>query len=223
LVLKEAQFGLNVFRGAMPITLPDLKNTHCVSLTACGEIITTDKTLLKWLKSEAKSLVADLDNCDGQLYATAGLGEHTGKHFHLDVTNKSYDPKKPLSHTRNVKLGQFQKTIEKLIGKEVLVDLRGLFEIKTDELPEGGIIRSLFFETKGDVAIKLKGAKLSIKGAPVNEMTWQLAPSGKAIRVFLEAENLKIIVSENYLTDALVRLENALKVFVLGKIPNEPK
>jgi hypothetical protein len=207
----------------MPITLPDLKNTHCVSLTACGEISNADKDLLKWLKNEKKSLVADLDKSNGQLYVTIGLGEHTGKHFHLDVTNESFQSKKSFPHTRNVKVDQVQKKLEKLIGKEVLVDLKGMFEIEIGELPEGGIVRSLFFETKGDVAIKLKGAKLSIKGAPVNEITWQLAPGGKKIGVFLEAENLKITVSENYLTDALAMLENALKVFVLGKIPNEPK
>ena len=200
-----------------------MKNTHCVSLTACGEIKNADKDLLKWLKNEKKSLVADLDKSNGQLYVTIGLGEHTGKHFHLDVTNESFQSKKSFSHTRNVKVDQVQKKLEKLIGKEVLVDLKGMFEIEIGELPEGGIVRSLFFETKGDVAIKLKGAKLSIKGAPVNEITWQLAPGGKKIGVFLEAENLKITVSENYLTDALAMLENALKVFVLGKIPNEPK
>ena len=222
-MLKPAEIGFNLKLPVMPITLPDLKNTHCVSLTACGEIKTTDKDLLKWLKDENKSLVADLDKHNRQLYVTVGLGEYTGKHFHLDVTNESYQSKKSFSHTRNVRIDQVQKKLEKLIGEEVLVDLKGMFEIELGELPEGGIVKSLLFETKGDVAIKLKGAKLSITGAPVNEITWQLSPKGKKIGVFLEAENLKITVGENYLTDALARLESALKVFILGKISNEPK
>jgi hypothetical protein len=210
-------------RIVMPITLPDLKNTHCVSLTACGEIKTTDRALIKWLKSEKRSSIADLDVSSNDTYITVGLGEYTGKHFHLDVTKESFEPKKSVSASR-LKIEQVQKKLEKLIGREVLVDLKGMFEIEINELPEGGIIKSLFFQTQlGDVGIKLKGAKLSIKGAPVNEITWQAKSDGKKIGVYLEAENLKFTVSESYLINALATLENTLKVFVLGKLPNEPK
>jgi hypothetical protein len=209
---------------AMPITLPDLKNTHCVSLTACGEIKTANRALLKWLKNEKKSSVADLDKTKRDTYVTLGLGEYTGKHFHVDVTKESYDPRPKRKASKSLDVNQIQKKLEKLIGKEVIVDLKGMFEIEISELPEGGIIKSLFFQTQlGDIAIKMKGAKLSIKGTPVNEITWQIKPDSKKIGVYLEAENMKITVSENYLTNALVLLENAFKIFVLGKLANEPK
>lgn len=217
-------FGLNLSEIAMPITLPDLKNTHCVSLTACGEIKTTDRVLLKWLKNEKKSSVADLDKTKGDTYVTLGLGEYTGKHFHIDVTKESFDPRPKKKTSKYINVNQIQKKLDKLTGKEVTVDLKAMFEIEISELPEGGIIKSLFFQTQlGDIAIKMKGAKLSIRGTPVNDITWQIKPDGKKIGVYLEAENMKITVGKDYLTGALTLLENAFKIFVLGKLANEPK
>lgn len=146
------------------------------------------------------------------------MGEYTGKHFQVDVTKQSHFPKKAIPAS-SLTVDQVQKKFEHLIGKEVLVDLRGRFEIEIGELPENGIIKSLLFQTQlGDVAIKLKGARLSIKGAPVNEITWQMLTDGKTIGVVIETDNLKTTVTESYLTNALATLENALKVFVLGKI-----
>jgi hypothetical protein len=201
----------------MPITLPDLKNTHCVSLTACGEMETTDRALIKWLKKDKRS-VADLTKSGAKTYIRVSLGDYTGKHFHVDVTKQSHFPKKAIPAS-SITIDEIQKKFERLIGKEVVVDLKGRFEIKISELPEGGIIKSLLFQTQlGDVGIKLKGARLSIKGAPVNEITWQTLTDGKTIGVIIETENLKTTVTESYLTSALDMLEKALKVFVLGKI-----
>lgn len=206
----------------MPITLPDLKNTHCVSLTACGEIKTTDRVLIKWLKKEKRG-VADLKKSGAKTYVRVSLGDYTGKHFHVDVTKQSSFPKKAIPASR-LTVDQIQKKFEPLIGKEVKVDLRGMFEIEIGELPDSGIIKSLNFQTQlGDVAIKMKGAKFSIKGAPVNEITWLTLVEGKKIGVVIEAENFKTTITESYLTSALTTLGNALKVFVLGRLPNEPK
>jgi hypothetical protein len=201
----------------MPIALPDFKNTHCVSLTACGEIKTTDRALIKWLKKD-KRAVADLNKSGAKTYVRVSLGDYTGKHFHVDVTKQNHFPKNAIPAS-SLTIDQIQTKFEHLIGKEVVVDLKGRFEIKISELSESGIIKSLLFQTQlGDVAIKLKGAKLSIKGAPVNEITWQTLTDGKTIGVIIETENLTTTVTESYLTSALAMLENALKVFVLGKI-----
>lgn len=206
----------------MPITLPDFKNTHCVSLVACGEIKTTDRALIKWLK-KGKRAVADLNKSGAKTYIRVSLGEYTGKHFHVDVTKQSHFPKKYIPASR-LPIGQIQKKLEQLIGKEVEVDLRGMFELEINDLPESGLIKSLFFQTQlGDVAIKMKGSKLSIRGAPINEITWQILPDGKKIGVIIETENLKTTVTDNYLISALTTLKNALNVFVLGKVPNEAK
>jgi hypothetical protein len=220
LALKWLRVGFSMNKPVMPITLPDLKNTRCISLTACGEIKTTDRALLKWLKSQKKTVFADLNKSKGDTCVTLGLGEYTGKHFHVDVSSSS----EKSAFASRLKINQIQEKLEKLIGKEVLVDFKGMFEIEITELPEGGIIKSLFFQTQfGDVAVKMKGAKLSIKGTPVNDITWQVKPDGKKVGIYLEAENLKTIVTENYLNTALLMLESVFKVFVLGKISNESK
>jgi len=203
----------------MPITLPDIKSFRCVRLVACGEIKTDDPKLIKWLKSE-KDIAAELNK---EAIITVGLGDHTGKHFHLDITKREFVDKKLIAEA-TASLDQIQNKFPKLIGKDIEVDLLGMFEIKIDALPENGIIKSLLFKTQlGPVQIKLEGAKLSIKGSPATEINWLALSDGKHIGVTIEAENFKTTIGENYLTDALNTLENALKVFILGKTSNEPK
>jgi hypothetical protein len=203
----------------MPITLPDIKNFRCVRLVACGEINTKDQALIKWLKAE-KDGVAILNI---ESFITVGLGGSTGKHFHLDITKREFVSKKSLAQT-SVSVDKIQHKFSKLIGEQIEVDLNGMFEVEINALPENGIIKSLLFKTQlGSVEIKLQGAQLSIKGSPATEINWMALSDGKHIGVTIEAENVKTTIGENYLTDALNTLENALNVFILGKTPNEPK
>lgn len=203
----------------MPITLPDIKNFRCARLVACGEIKTADRALKNWLKMEKGG--AGVLNKDAVI--TVGLGGHSGKHFHLDITKREFVDKKSLA-AATLSVDKIQNKFSKLIGKEIEVYLTGMFEVEIDALPENGIIKSLFFKTQlGPVEIKLKGAQLSIKGAPATEINWLALSDGKSIGVTIEAENFKTSIGEDYLTNALNTLENALKVFILGRTPNEPK
>jgi hypothetical protein len=202
----------------MPITLPDIKKSRCVRFVACGEIKTTDRTLMKWLKME-KDGGGDLNK---EAIITIGLGDRTGKHFHLDITKREFVDKKTLA-SATLSVEKIQSKISKLFGKEIESDLTGMFEVEISALPENGIIKSLLFKTQfGPVEIKLQGAQLSIKGSPATEIKWLALSDGKHIGVTVEAENFKTTIGDNYLTDALNTLENALNIFILGKTSNEP-
>ena len=203
----------------MPITLPEIKNSRCVRFVACGEIKTNDRTLIKWLKKE-KDGAGDLNK---ESIVTVGFGDRTGKHFHLDITKREFVGKTSLA-AATLSVDKIQHKISKLIGNEIEVDLTGMFEIEINALPENGIIKSLLFKTQlGSVEIKLRGVQFSIKGSPATEIMWMALSDGKTIGVTVEAENFKTSITENYLTDALNTLENALNVFILGKTSNEPK
>lgn len=218
-MLKGEWFGFNLIKSVMPITLPDIKNSRCVRLVACGEIKTQDRSLIKWLKTE-KDGAADLNK---ESIITVGLGDRTGKHFHLDITKREFVGKKSLAEA-TTSVDKIQHKFSKLIGEKIKVDLTGMFEVEIDALPENGIIKSLLFKTQlGSVEIKLEGAQLSIKGSPATEINWLALSDGKHIGVTIEAENFKTTIGENYLTDALNTLENTLNVFILGKTSNESK
>jgi hypothetical protein len=219
LALKSAGIGFNLIQSVMPITLPDIKLSHCIRLVACGEIKTDDAALLNWLKTEKDGYA----NLNKESILTLGLGDRTGKHFHLDITEREFVDEKSITEAA-LSVDEIQHKISNLIGKEIEVDLAAMFEVEINALPENGIIKSLLFKTQlGSVEIKLKGAQLSIKGSPATEINWLALSDGKHIGVTIEAENFKTIISENYLTDALNTLENALNVFILGKTSNEPK
>jgi len=206
----------------MPLKLPDFRRTHCVSIVAGGMIESANAELLKWMKAE-KPMIAACGSRSGKLFFRAHFGGNkAGNHLHIDVSKASFysDKFKP-PHVAAPE--QVQKKLERFMGKGITTDLRGLFEIKLSELPEGGIIRSLFFKTQtGNVSIKVSGARFVITGAPINAISWQALPNEK-IGVILESENLKTTVSEDYLTKTLSTLEEALNVFVLGKVPNAQK
>lgn len=202
----------------MPIILPVFEGTHCISLTACCEVKKPGRALAKWLKHE-KVGISGVNQPREKVYVRVAFGQSSGKHFHVDIMKKERYRIKTNS-IASLTSSQIQKKLDHLINTNVEVDFRGIFEVAISDLPDNGIISSLFFQTKtGDVAIKMKGATLTIDGAPVNEISWQALEGGKKIGVMIESENLKVTVTENYLTDAMVRLEQALKVFVLGKLP----
>lgn len=205
----------------MAIKFPDLVRTHCVSVVACGFIKSPNRALAHRFKKE-QVMIASLKTHNAKAFLRVWIGGQKSRHFHLEVVRASvFNPPK------NKKLNtieQINKTLIRFIGSEVEADLKGMFEIKLSELPEGGIIRSLLFQTQtGNVAIKVEGARLSITGAPVDSITWQSFKSGEKMRVMLEAEDVKKTISEDYLSDILSMLETSLNVFILGKVANEPK
>lgn len=201
----------------MPLKLPDFKSSHCVSVTVCGEIKSADRATAKWLRRE-KTRIGIANTGAGKAYLRVAFGGYSGRHLHVDVTKASLF-KKPFRPSELSSAEAIQKKLDRLIGEDVKSDLIGRFDIRLNELPDGGIIRSLFFETQtGDVAIKVNGASLSITGAPINSIRWKRL-SNETIGVTLETENVETAISESYLTSALDRLEAALNVFVLGTSP----
>src|ERR1039457_7116165 len=102
----------------MPITLPEIKNSRCVRFVACGEIKTNDRALIKWLKNE-KDGAGDLNK---ESIITLGLGDRTGKHFHLHITKREFVGNKSLAGA-TLSVDKIQQKISKLIGKEIEVDL----------------------------------------------------------------------------------------------------
>jgi hypothetical protein len=205
----------------MPITLPDFKNSHCTWITACAELPTVSKELSKWMRNE-KPMIAPYKIGGGKGYCRVTFGGGTGKHLHIDLARASAFPNEMKKKAKNT-IGQIQKRVERFMGKEAEVGLTAGFEVSLDELPEGGMIRSLSFETKmGNVSVKMSGAKFIIQGAPIQEILWHARPD-KTIVIKLDAESVKVRVSENYLPEFLSILETSFNVFILGKGPNEAK
>jgi hypothetical protein len=195
--------------------LPDFKNTHCVSLTACADIKSADRDLRNWLKKEGRT-ISVFKTALGRTFFCVLFGGHSGNHIHIDLGTPSVFDQASIPKAKRT-VSQIQEKLEHLMGKEVEVELRGLFEVKLDELPTSGMIRTLFFETKmANVGIKMIGARFAILGAPIKRITWQMK-SKKEIGVVFESHMIKAQISETYITNALTILESGFNVFILGR------
>ena len=139
-----------------------------------------------------------------------------GNHVHFDVYSPQMASKKLSAAKSSVE--DVQKSIERLSEKEIKGKITGGFQVPAAELPESGIIRSLQFKTKlANIGIRLNGASLSIEGAPIQNISWsQLEPNGDSY-ITITAEFAKTTISENYLTAASDKLQQAFDIFILGK------
>ena len=203
------------------MVIPSLNDTHCLSFSACGRIVESDKSLIRRLKKEGRitTKLSKKENASARL----SLGDGDGRHFHLDVSRPTFFNNKVLPAS-TVSLKKFLDKIDQYMGNEVSVCFMGLFEVRIGELPDKGIIKSLFFQTQmGEVAIKVNAAKLVIQGAPICEISWQILKDGERIRLLIEAEDCKTTISEKYLSVGLQTLEQAFQVFILGRSPGEQK
>jgi len=200
----------------MPITLPKFEESHLFWITACGEIPTADEDLAKWMKEEPDRS-APLATARGIGLVRLLVGwSPSGHHVHFDAFSPEVLSEKlgePKSTPEEV-----QKSAERLFGKEINARVTGGFQAQIAELPDSGIVRSLFFRTKiGNIGIKLDGASLSIEGAPVQNISWSPSKSEGDIRITIAADSMKTLISENYLTAAVDLLQQAFDIFILGK------
>jgi hypothetical protein len=137
-----------------------------------------EEGLAAWMKKQ-KDQTAPFETARGTGCVRMMVGGGSGKHIHFDVFSPEATSRKMKAEAKGA-LAQIQETTNRLFAKEVDVNLMGGFKAKLEELPETGMIRSLVFQTKmGNVAIKLSGAKFSIEGAPVQEITWQSTTGDK--------------------------------------------
>jgi len=200
----------------MPIKFPDFREIRCVAVGACGALDTDEQEVLAAIeKLKDEVLIASYRNGNATAYIRVLLGGKTQKHVHIDVYKReafgNVIPK--ATHKRK----DIEKILDQFMGKKIVTRSFGRFMLPVAELPEAGLIRSTFFETKqGELSITVSAANLSIKGAPIRNLEWQFVAKGASVRIDIDAKVEKEI-GDNYLTDQLQLLNFGFRLFVLGK------
>ena len=204
----------------MPMIFPDFRNAHFCWMTVCGEVVSASKELMEWMKAEPPRVSTfKTQNANGHIRLMLVGGSEN--HVHIDVFAADFAPKQIANDSKVTELHAIQESLERLLGKTIDTHIEAGFRVKFNELPEPGLIHSMFFKTNiGKVAIKSNGAKLLIEGAPVHELTWY-APDEKHIHVTLETESTNKVMTDDYLLNSSTSMEEAFNVFVMGKAQNE--
>ncbi|MEK7677951.1 MAG: hypothetical protein AAB676_19140 [Verrucomicrobiota bacterium] len=196
----------------MTFALPEIETADCKSFTACGRVVTRDKSLSKFF-SGTRPLIASVKHGRSQRFIRLCFGE--AGHLHLDVATPVYFQgrwKPKPTHT----WPHIQGLLSRFIGQKIQVRAAGVFALPLEKLPRSSLVRMLSVESKSPkVSMKLTGGTFSVSGAPIQRLTWSLADDRKGIEVRLRS-TLKATVNETYLVDLFRLLNESLQVLVLG-------
>lgn len=196
----------------MSVRLPTFEDSHCQLMTACGEIVSQDAQLLKWLKKQ-KSLDARYRGAGRSAYVHAGFGGSSGRHVHIDVAPREFFRRSP-PKTKN-SIAEVRKVLAKTEGHQINVHVDGLYVVQESNC--SAIIQATRLKIQeGDVSIATTGGRLAVEGAPIYQIVWRLRKNRDEVEIRLRARTSSII-GPSYLEDCFALLESAFQAFVLGE------
>jgi len=143
-------------------------------------------------------------------------GGEKHNNLHVDCALYKFFPKDRVPKTNTTK-DKLMAILEQAIGLTLDVEICGGFLVPLTDLPEQGLIRSLFAEHKtADLSVRLTSGEFRIEGAPVRRMFWTFKDDDKNVSIGIEA-NRKEKVDDQYLVRSLEWIEKQFTLFVLGK------
>lgn len=136
--------------------LPRLDEARCESLTACGRIKTASKEFVDHLR-KAETMASRCRVGSKPAFLRVLVGRESTRHLHIDCALDSYFPRqyKPeVNHT----MAEIMSLLNGAIGATVDVGVVGYFVVSLDEVPERGLVRSLYTEQKsGGLTVEIHG------------------------------------------------------------------
>jgi hypothetical protein len=203
----------------MPIVLPRLGKTLCSALTVCGYIRELKHPMVSVLP-EKDAWVAAYQGENEKVFIRILPGGNKHTHLHVDCFSKKFFDEKRIPKT-NITKNKLLSVLEKAIGLTLDAEIYGGFIVPLTDLPESGLIRSLFTEHKtADMSVQLTSGECKIEGTPVRSMSWTIKGDRKNVHIGIEASREEK-VDEQYLVRTLEWIEKQFALFILGKTVNE--
>jgi hypothetical protein len=204
----------------MPIRFPDFKDTRCMAVTACGSLDTDEKEILDVIERLEKDvLIAPYRSGTINAYIRVLLGGSSPKHVHIDVYRKEVFGNSLPEPTHKRK--DIEKLLDGFLGQKISTYAFGRFFLPREELPEGGLIRTTFFETRqGDLGITMTRADFAIRGAPIRGLAWQLVDRGARVRIDVDVM-VETTISRDYLIEQFQLIDSGFRLFVMGERPDD--
>jgi len=208
-------------RASMKIELPTFANKYCVLMTACGELRDTKAGTTRGLREE-EAKVARYRTVSGMAFVRVWLAGKPVRHLHVDCALRKCFPEEKMPKATHKK-SEVLDVIESVLGRQIEVSIRGSFDVPLVTLPETGLIRSLAGEQASTgMSVKLVGCELSVTGAPVSKIGWNISEgkSKKTVHVRMRGR-ISTVVSESYLMESWEWINKQLGLFVLGRREDE--
>lgn len=208
----------------MSLHLPDFANRECLELSVCGFIpadqadsacenpIALESTpVTKYVKS-GKEVFVRLDLPFPRAKELGGRG-----HVHFVLAAADWFQDRP--PRTNSQPEEVLALVGAFLGMQMDVRLTGVFRVPIDSLPP--FIRYTATEMAfGDVQLRMTAGTISVRGAPIESISWELPTKGDLVDVILEAKTC-LKFEEAYLDSALDILEAAFAALIVEEAKDE--
>jgi hypothetical protein len=206
----------------MPIHLPDLGETHCKSMLACGMVETRSKNALKVLHGEKNQFVIEYERHRQSFHAFVLFGGgHLKKptnHFHVEITRKAES--ELIDHNWVVcSEDEIQQYFDVVLGKSITVRVTGSFEIASRKIrPHSWAydvvsMRKQMRKTSGQV---VEAIVYRVKSPFTRQLNISFSEDGKKLETKLSTQ-ARGVIHEDYLTSLLTFLETDFRLGVLAE------
>ncbi len=205
----------------MSVQVPTFDDSYGLFMRACGPLRGHLGTTMRSLDL-GQERVARYRTQSGSAFLRAWLGGKARQHLHVDCAKRAYFRSSLLPKVTHKKAEVLQ-IIEEVLGTEIDLAIVACFEVPVAALPETGLIRSLAGEqTSTGMSVKLVGCELSLTGAPVTRIGWNMdeGEGEDIVHVRMHARR-STVVSERYLAESWEWICRQLELFVLGRRKDE--
>lgn len=200
----------------MAIELPKFENTYGLSLSACGKVKSLEHGGEQINEKETR--VAWYQAPSGRVFIRAWIIRKKATYLHVDCALRKNFPKGKIPKVTHKKRDVLE-IIESVQDKGIDLNINAFFDVPLLDLPENGLIRSLSGEQKSvDMCLKLTGAELSISGAPLTRIRWNIREEGKKSLVHVQMRGGRATrVCSTYLSESWDWINEQFIAFMLGK------
>jgi len=195
----------------MSFRFPSFADSKCVSLTACGRLVTDDKPLLKWISTQ-ETLQARYRAKNRTGFVFVSMGGEAKDAVHIDVSMPEYF-RKGLPKATN-KISEVRAAVERLYGIRIDAHIAGRYLVGLKNLPP--MIASLIADTTvGEVSLRTIGGTIAVTGAPIDVIHWRIWESRNCAALDLNAW-ATLEINEDYLNTCLGHLDPAFNELLLN-------
>jgi hypothetical protein len=202
----------------MSLLLPDFKGRKCVEIDLCGHIAPSESKEIQAPPQIKKHLVARYSGAEQDAYLSLVLPFPAGKKMHVHLRIAAAERFGGAPPEVNSTTEEIFRLLEPFYGKKIDVELDGNFRVTQAELRPS--IRSAAVETfSDDVQVRMIGATIAVRGAPIHTISWRLSEKGDRANIVLEART-KLTLDESYINKGFDLLEAAFRAFVFRESRN---
>jgi hypothetical protein len=203
----------------MSLLLPDFKGRKCRIYSFCAQFVHEGGLTIPPVGSSKKSLIARNDQVEPPVFVSLVQpfpgDKETKKQVHVHLRYAVADLFGDDPPKTNLSVEELLKVLEPFLGQKADVRLEAIYEVAQVDLPP--LLRSTM-TIADNVQVRMTAGTLSVRGAPINKISWEIQKGGSA-EVILKAR-AELTIDEAGVLAGLDLVESAFRAFIVPETAN---